>query len=112
MPTHHRRVREYNAGEAKAYFLLTLCSRQRGEFYQAHYPIDAPRATLSRGGTGADGRDAGWQLLQSQHVLLITTKRIIFGTAQRPYRVIFEIPVERMARVELPRQPTRPCGGF
>ena len=36
-----------------------------------------------------------------EHVLLITTKRVVFGTTY-PLNVVFELPLERMARVELP----------
>ena len=41
-----------------------------------------------------------------EHVLLVTTKRVIFGTAN-PISIIFEFPVERMARVELPKPTNR-----
>jgi len=96
------RVREYDEGEARAYFLLSACSRLSDEYYQAHYHIDVVERREPTREYGAAGMYRRWHSRdRREHVLLITTKRIIFGTT-KPLKVIFEVQVERIARVELP----------
>ena len=108
-------VRDYDEGEAKANYLLTSIAKLDFEFYLGHHVIDVPRA-----GTGSRSGHVGNEFFraaahaeeahlareeisrrQVRHILLITTKRVVFGTF-KPLRVVFELPVKRLNRVDLP----------
>ena len=115
-------VRSYNEGEARACYLLSSLAQIDLEFYQAHHVIDidgrsftkrsaatfgeAParneisRAQHAQAALAFEGRREG-RRAPTPHILLITTKRVVFGTF-KPLHVVFEMPVERMARVQFP----------
>ena len=96
------RVREYDSGEAQAYFLLSACERTSNEFYQAHHRIDVVERRSRRRNFGAADIYAPGRSMHRrprEHVLLITTKRILFGTTKPPH-------VRPLAAAALPPSPS------
>ena len=88
-----RLIRQYVPDESAAYALLSLCEPdalhsqgRRAEAFEKHLVIDyrppipgAPLRTMA---------------------LVVTSRRVVFGSVDPP-RVKFEVPKDRMARVEL-----------
>ena len=87
------------------------------EFYLHHHRIDVAPPRKRR---YLNNDDWTWEYPSQaqygsrlvEHVLLVTTKRVVFGTTpvldpftgiSKPSKIIFELPIERMARVELPK---------
>ena len=82
-------VRPIDEEISHAFHLLSLCRQLKApdnEFYIQHYWIDSQ----GRGGSS------------QQCVLLITTSRVVFGSLE-PAQVSFEIKLERMMRVDMPK---------
>ena len=86
-------MRQYAPNESAAYALLSLCEPdalhsqgRRAEAYVYHHTIDY-RPPIP----GAPIRT---------RALVVTTRRVVFGSVDPP-RVKFEVPKDRMARVEL-----------
>ena len=96
----HRLIQPFNDAESRASLLLSQCTKKavgvdESEFYIEHHRVDVRKRGSSR---------------VKPRVVLVTTKRVVYGTVEgnegeegpaRKISVIFEVPKERMARVEL-----------
>lgn len=110
------RLREYDEGEARAFYMLSQCSglqqqRQQhfsgifdeddGEYYLDHHSIDIDGGALAAARARARDRESKHNHATTvrygnarlvEHVLLVTSKRVVFGTTQ-PLHVIFEVSI-------------------